>query len=221
MRTSIFAAAVSAGLLLAGGVQAAELVNGAYYGSGNDYTPGNWTVSTSQGIELGLRGHIRYPPTAAPAPVGNVYIIPLNSIASYDWSFDNLTSGLLTGLTSMLTITNAAGGSASYDALLGGHTANPNGLGGGQDSARLNFSFLNGGMFNVGNINYDAALNSTYNVTFSVSGTGFTTVSDSIVIQQGSGFAAVPEPAAWALMLLGFGGIGMAIRRRRATHAFA
>jgi hypothetical protein len=25
----------------------------------------------------------------------------------------------------------------------------------------------------------------------------------------------VPEPATWALMLLGFGGIGMALRRRR------
>jgi hypothetical protein len=28
-------------------------------------------------------------------------------------------------------------------------------------------------------------------------------------------YAAVPEPATWALMLLGFGGIGMAMRRRR------
>ena len=28
-------------------------------------------------------------------------------------------------------------------------------------------------------------------------------------------FAAVPEPGTWALMLLGFGGIGMAMRRRR------
>ena len=26
---------------------------------------------------------------------------------------------------------------------------------------------------------------------------------------------AVPEPATWAMMLLGFGGIGMAMRRRR------
>ena len=73
----------------------------------------------------------------------------------------------------------------------------------------------------MGDINYDAAVNSTYNVTFSVSGDGFTKVSDSIVIQQGSGFAAVPEPAAWGLMLVGFGGVGVAIRRRRATYAFA
>ncbi len=224
MRTSIFAAAaVSAGLLVAGGVQAAELVNGAYYGSGNNYAPGNWTVSTSQNIELGLRGHVYKQPALAPA--GNVYIVPLNSLASLDWSFDNFdASRMASGFTSMLTITNAAGGTASYDALniFGNDNAqNSNGLGGEQNSLRLNFGFLNGGIFNVGDINYDAAVNSTYNVTFRVSGNGFTTVSDSIVIQQGSGFAAVPEPAAWALMLLGFGGIGVAIRRRRATFAFA
>ena len=34
-------------------------------------------------------------------------------------------------------------------------------------------------------------------------------------------FAAVPEPATWAMMLLGFGGIGMAMRRRRQAPAFA
>ena len=33
--------------------------------------------------------------------------------------------------------------------------------------------------------------------------------------------AAVPEPATWALMILGFGAIGGALRRRRATPAFA
>lgn len=31
----------------------------------------------------------------------------------------------------------------------------------------------------------------------------------------------VPEPATWAMMLLGFGGIGMAMRRRRQAPAFA
>jgi hypothetical protein len=41
---------------------------------------------------------------------------------------------------------------------------------------------------------------------------GFTTIQGQV--------AAVPEPATWALMLLGFGGIGMAMRRRR-RPAFA
>ncbi len=31
------------------------------------------------------------------------------------------------------------------------------------------------------------------------------------------GTAAVPEPAAWAMMILGFGGVGAMVRRRRAT----
>jgi hypothetical protein len=34
-----------------------------------------------------------------------------------------------------------------------------------------------------------------------------------------NGNPAVPEPASWALMLLGFGGIGMAMRRRRSKSA--
>lgn len=38
------------------------------------------------------------------------------------------------------------------------------------------------------------------------------TVAANIVIPQG---AAVPEPGTWMMMLLGFGGIGLALRRRR------
>jgi hypothetical protein len=43
--------------------------------------------------------------------------------------------------------------------------------------------------------------------SFSTQGRGLTTFSASTV--------AVPEPATWALMLVGFAGIGMAMRRRR------
>jgi hypothetical protein len=48
----------------------------------------------------------------------------------------------------------------------------------------------------------------TANFTFSTQGGRVTTFSATAI-------AAVPEPATWALMLLGFGGIGMAMRRRR------
>lgn len=43
-------------------------------------------------------------------------------------------------------------------------------------------------------------------------------LSDAVVI---SGVGTVPEPATWALMLLGFGGIGFAMRRRRSALAAA
>lgn len=39
--------------------------------------------------------------------------------------------------------------------------------------------------------------------------------SDAILVR---GTGAVPEPATWAMMLLGFGGIGFAMRRRRLTR---
>lgn len=34
-------------------------------------------------------------------------------------------------------------------------------------------------------------------------------------------FSAVPEPAAWSLMILGFGAVGFAMRRQRATYRVA
>jgi len=207
-----FVAAASACLLLAGGAQAAELVNGAYYGGGNNYAPGNWTVNTGGTIELGLRGHVYQQPAQAPA--GATYIVPLNSVASIDWSFDNLSQIFPTILSASLTISNVLGGSFSYDPLLTPDNAqNPNGLGGEQNSLRLSFAFLNG----PGGINYSAATNATYNVALTVTTTEFGTLSDSIVVQQGAG--GVPEPATWALMLLGFGGAGAAIRSRRRALA--
>jgi hypothetical protein len=203
-----FVAAASACLLLAGGAQAAELVNGAYYGGGNDYAPGNWTVNTGGPLELGLRGHVYQQP--AQAPVGNVYVVPLNSVASLDWSFDNLSQIFPTILSASLTISNALGGSFSYDPLVTPDNAqNPNGWGGEQNSLRLNFAFLNG----PGGINYSAAANSTYNVALSVTTVEYGTLSDSIVIQQGAG--GVPEPSTWALLILGFGATGAMVRSRR------
>ena len=50
------------------------------------------------------------------------------------------------------------------------------------------------------------------NVSFS----GSPLLGDTVLRQDISGYVqAVPEPGTWALMLLGFGGIGLAMRRRR------
>ena len=51
--------------------------------------------------------------------------------------------------------------------------------------------------------------------TFNLSG-GFTSGASTLTISQAA-VAAVPEPGTWAMMLLGFGAVGFAVRRRRPT----
>lgn len=59
------------------------------------------------------------------------------------------------------------------------------------------------------------ASNPTFTLgTFNLSG-GFTAGPATLTISQA--VAAVPEPGTWAMMLLGFGAIGFAVRRRRST----
>ena len=51
-----------------------------------------------------------------------------------------------------------------------------------------------------------------------------TLTSDGSSIARGfltANVSAVPEPAAWAMMLIGFGGIGFAMRRRKVVRTSA
>ena len=52
---------------------------------------------------------------------------------------------------------------------------------------------------------------STYTLTINGDNSGAGSLGGSITIRQ----AAVPEPSTWAMMLLGFGAVGFAMRRRR------
>jgi hypothetical protein len=167
------------------------------YGSGNAYVPANSVVNTNDSNELALRFH--QTGVQAPSAPNGVYTFALGTTPiSFDWSIDgNADNSLIT----LLDI--ATGVTVSYNPFFPG---NDNTNGGASDpdlwqnSERLNFSFLLGSDF-------DPMRNDTYQATLTANGRSVTAYA-----QLGSG-AAVPEPATWAMMLFGFGGIGMAMRR--------
>jgi hypothetical protein len=53
-------------------------------------------------------------------------------------------------------------------------------------------------------------------ITINATGTGFVDLRQ-VRVGQATPMGAVPEPGTWAMMLLGFGGMGVAMRRRRRT----
>lgn len=57
--------------------------------------------------------------------------------------------------------------------------------------------------------------------TVSVNSTGSFESLSSIRGIFNASLAGVPEPATWAMMLLGFGAVGIGARRKRSTHQFA
>ena len=78
--------------------------------------------------------------------------------------------------------------------------------------------------FNISPVNRsDTQFNTAYNATLSGSSVG---TFGSATITGGTGILrgispAVPEPGTWALMLLGFGAVGVSMRRRRQIGAIA
>ncbi len=185
--------------------------DGWHYGTGNGYTPANTAdLTTDAGDQLSLRLHDRFQP--ASASVGDVYSFALGAQQlSYDWGID-IHSGDFTGVTALLTFTNAAGGAFSYNPLAAGND-NSIAFGDQQNSFYMN---------NFPGLNFNPLIDSTYKVNLTVNGLAGGAKSLDVVAQLGNGFStAIPEPATWAMMLIGFGGLGAAMRRRRAQTAVA
>lgn len=206
----IFAAAAVAAFAMAGAAQADVVdFNSApadtwYYGGGNDYSPANTIVlTTSDGDQLYLRAHETF--EVAPASSGDTYSFATGlSAISFDWGFDSST-GSPGDLSALITVTNFAGGSFSYDPFV----LTP-------DNELLNGSVQNSARLNWWPIGFDPNVDGSYGVELAVDGLKGGAKSLSIRIDVGQGFqGAVPEPASWALMILGFGGAGAALRRRR------
>ena len=184
--------------------------DGFLYGSGNNYSPANAAVlNTPAGPyntaeELALRFH--QTGEVAPASDSNgVYSFALGTTPiSFDWSVDGSDYLAQITLTNILT-----GATVSYDPF-GPFNDNYVSLTDtdlAQNSERLDFSFLSG-------LGFDPNVNDTYKVTLKSGGQSL-----SAYAQLGSG-APLPEPATWALMLLGFGAIGFQMRRSRKHGEF-
>ena len=80
--------------------------------------------------------------------------------------------------------------------------------------AQAHGNFANNGLNFSGEAGVDPTL--YIDPQFLADNPGFTLTTDTVVL---GGTAGVPEPASWALMLLGFGGLGVALRTRHRTVA--
>jgi hypothetical protein len=201
---------------IAGVAQAADSIvynsnptPGWIFGADNN-SLNNTAVETDNGLELALRPHERFQPPAT--SVGNTYSFALGQDIGIDFSVyaPNFSS---LGLTPNLTIFDVANNvTRSFNPGLIPDDTAIQGTNGFQNSEALAFSFMDG--------SYNKLQNNTFNVTLSATGDGQPhSLLVNIVQGSGAGAAAVPEPASWTMMILGFGAAGSLLRRRRMAAA--
>ncbi|SHK61366.1 PEPxxWA-CTERM sorting domain-containing protein [Bradyrhizobium lablabi] len=218
----------AAALALAIAPASADVVNntnlaapGVYYGAGN--VNGGFITDTEGGIEIGFRAKLYgvVDPTGILTPSNNVYfapvgVSPLKSTRAA-WNFDfsvNPGGHSLSGATALITIEDLRTGlSMSFDPA--GIIDNAHSLGapgGYQNSENLIFAAFGGP------IGYNPNVNDTFKFDFTLSGgdLGATSLKIESFVQIGSG---VPEPSTWAMMILGFFGVGFIGYRRRNQSA--
>jgi hypothetical protein len=200
-----------------GHASAATVLNSDVTGGwsqGTGTSNGAFTLDEANGIELGLRASIRGGGGGPVTPIAgtNVYEVPIGTAGSPAralWNFDfSVNTGGQTGLTALLTVSNGAN-TTSFDPLssLLGNTTNP--VGAQQNSENLTFGFLSG-------LNFDPTALTTYTFDLTLRNAAGGVVSD-VEIEV----AAVPEPSTWAMMILGFCGVGFMAYRKKSTLRFA
>lgn len=176
---------------------------GFNYGTGNNYTPANAAVLNGTN-ELSLRFHQTGQVAPASSNTG-VYSFALGTTPiSFDWGI-SATDSFASASSALITVSNVGTGqTVSYNPFFPGNDNYTAIAGTAQNSARLNFGFLLGNGFTPN-------VDSTYRVNLA-----YGAESLSVDAQLGNGAStAVPEPATWAMMLVGVGALGASARRSR------
>jgi PEP-CTERM motif len=138
---------------------------------------------------------------------------PLGDTFNFDYSVNpNFGGGggtsnvSLTGVTSSIKVTNFGNGQVgTFDPSSLDNKTDPGAPGGYQNSEKISFGFLNQ--------LYNPNANDTFDIIMTLTGVPGSDgpISDEIFVQVG---ADVPEPSTWAMMILGFAGIGFMAYRK-------
>jgi hypothetical protein len=182
-----------------------SLASGWTQGSGT--TNDHFTVDTEDnGVELGLRASLRF--VGSITPTGNVYTAPAGSSGGLAlWNFDfSVNPGTLTGTTALLTITGPGGILAFNPTIIPDNTPIAGSF--DQNSENLGFPFL--GFF----LNFNPDISGIYTFDLKLFSAQNEQLGD-VSIQVN----AVPEPSTWAMLILGFAGIGFMVYRRKAQNS--
>jgi hypothetical protein len=163
----------------------------------------------SGGIELGLRASIRGGGGGPVTPVSgtDIYDVPGGTKGGLAlWNFDfSINPGNLTNFTANLTVTGDGQISSLNPLGIGDNTTNT--AGAKQNSENMAF-----GLFSGFNFNPNADVTYTFDLTLT-NAAGQVVSSDQIQV-------AVPEPSTWAMMIVGFLGLGLTVYRRKGTLRF-
>lgn len=222
---------------------------GVYYGSGNSGLNQGWTVSTQNGVELGLGVNNRGIGGVNPTPNTNVYNVntgystfitgacPANTCAiwNFEYSVNLLSSGLtLSDTTPTLTILNVGnhesvsfnpGTTILDNAGWTGSSVNQEpdvGNAFGNDIGAQNSENLTFGFISALNPSFDfnPLANDTYIITVSLLGPDNEDLG-SVSEEIIAGTGATPLPAALPLFAGGLGMVGFFARKRKRKTALA
>ncbi len=163
--------------------------------------------------------------TAGSSFIGTV-LAPGSTDVAAEWAYLQNSSGLGQGVTQDYGLSSAGYSIFGPGNVLGG-AAHPDQGGSGSPPAGGDFGLVSAGYSTAGDANGFTNQNPHIknSVTFLLTGfTGSLSDISGVRFQYGTATtetsltgtpSAVPEPATWALMLLGFAAIGVSVRRRR------